>query len=171
MATSEKKKELSRADVSYRLGCSQTQIMRFESEGKLNPRRENGRVWHDPEEVSKLAQQWKPKRTKNKRVEDKLSKTNLRGSISKIALPMFAQNRSLAEICVAAEADPLIIQQLYERWKLGLEGALERTKKERLEAEEREAQRDHDKREERRQWREYKLRLAQIESQSRKSGT
>lgn len=163
------KVELTREQVSFRLGCSVSTVQRFENEGKLKPRREkpvgqHGRVWFDPAEVEKLAKEWKPKRVDRVKVDNRIIEQNVRGKIAAKVIPMFeAGITNLAELCVASEADPLIIQQLYETWKLGLDGMLNAKKQREQEERDREAQRRHDNEMKRRDWIAMRLEVARIE--------
>ncbi len=162
-------KELSRAEVAQRLGCSQTTVLRFEEAGQLHPRRERPeghcRVWFKAEEVEKLAHEWQRRKFRSKdKIDTTLIERNVRGKIAAKVIPMFeAGERSLAVICAATEADPLIIVQLYETWKLGLDGAVTAKKQRELEEREREERRayDADKRQER--WVNMRLEVAKLE--------
>lgn len=167
------KKELSREEVSVRIGCSIGTVMKFEREKKLNPRREKPtghcRVWFDAEEVEKVAREYKPTRKQIAKLDERLVESNIRGKIAAKVLPMFAEGiTDLAKLCAATDADPMIIVQLYELWKLGPEGILRRKEREKQlakeEAELKEQQRrKHDeKRQER--WCQMRVEVAKLEA-------
>lgn len=158
-------KEISRRSAGAILQCSSMQLVRFEEQKRLTPRKDaRGRVFYPSSEVAKIARTWKPQHKNKRPIEKEYLLTNRRGEIAAIALPMFERGCSLTEICVAAASDPLIIQQLYETWLLGLDGPMRKAKREENEKREREEQRAHIKSEERRAWREWKLNLAKIEA-------
>lgn len=174
------KKELTREEVSLRIGCSIGTVQKFEREGKLHPRRDapvppatHGRVWFDPVEVEKVAKSYKPTRAQRIRLDEKLIETNVRGKVAAKALPMFEAGSTLdprillAQVCAATESDPMLIIQLYETWKLGPEGVIALRKKEKQEAEqaarEREEQKRHDWLTSRREWIAMRLEVAKLE--------
>lgn len=165
------KKELTREEVSLRIGCSIGTVQKFEREKKLNPRREkvagSTRVWFDPEEVEKVARDYKPTRMQRVKVDERLVESNIRGKLAGKILPMFDQGATLAQICAATEADPLIVAQLYETWQLGPAGIIKKKELER-QLEKREAvqreerRRDYDK-QRRREWMEMRVEIARLE--------
>lgn len=161
--------ELTRADVAQRLGCSQWQVVKLEREGKLKVRREkpegqHGLVWYDVDSVVALAEKYKPRRvTRKEKLDDRTVESNMRGKIAAKALPMFEQGMRLSEICAATEADPIIIQQLYESWKLGLEGATVIAQRRKREETELRREREHAQNKRQEDWRRWKTELARVE--------
>ena len=174
-----KPNELTRIEVAERLGCSIWRVHRFEVEGLLHARREQepGKrmpsVFYDRDEIIAFARNWTPKRRSKLRVDSKLLISNVRGQMAKIALPMFeelahsgySQQRLLTEVCVRTAADPLLIQDLYRTWLLGLDGAIKEQKKQELLANERERQREHDAEIRRENWKAHQRELKRIEAQ------
>lgn len=165
------------------MACSIATVQKFERLGKLNPRRDEpippatrGRVWFDPDEVEKVAREYKPTRQQRVKIDERLLQANVRGKIAARALPMFSRARAegrevdLAEVCAATEADPLVIIELYETWRLGPEGVLAKREREReeakREAEERERDRAHRADVSRREWIAMRLKVAELEKKA-----
>lgn len=136
------------------LGCTPPVVARFVAEGRIRKRsflNERGapRVLYLESDVHQVARTWQRKRRAPLPKLDRPAATILlnkvRGAIAQIALPMFEARRSLTDIVVATGADPTVIQQLYDRWKLGLD-AEDKLRRSRAEIEEeKRLQRRHDK--------------------------
>lgn len=170
-------KEFTREQACFRLKCSSMTLRRFEAAGRLRTRREkiNGvgskvRVWINGEDLERLAKEWRPGQHNKRgieRVDSKLVECNVRGKIAARVFPMFRAGASLHDIVLATESDPLLIRQLYAEWKTSLLGAEERQKLAQQEADDRARQKQHDIEKRQAEFREWKLRLAQIEADAK----
>lgn len=143
--------EISTKEACKRLECHRAQLHRHVLEGALSaPRREGPGlhclVWYKASEVDKLAQKWHPvKRRRYKKKNLDVIATNERGRLAAKIISLFGK-RTFSEICIECDADPAVVQQIYETLSLGLDGRIKmRREQERREQdlrEERERMRD-----------------------------
>lgn len=160
-------REFTRRQVCYRLGCSIATVQEFERTGKLHPRRDDkGKLFFSIQEVEKLAQTWKPRRTKQAPVDTLLANSNVRGKIAARAFRMFSDGKDLPDIVDALEADPIIIRQLYVEWKDSLAGRLEIEKKRRQAEREAVEQKRKDRADSLQAYRDHQKELAQIQAKA-----
>lgn len=135
------KHEVSCKMAATHLKCSVGTVYSFIAQGLIRRRQENpeghGRVWLDADDVLRVARTWKRKRRRPIRKHPRAiaqEASEQRARIAKVAFPMFRARRTLDDIVVATEADPVLIQHLYETWLLGVDGVVRekaREKKER----------------------------------------
>jgi hypothetical protein len=152
--------KISRKQVAYRLKCSLTQVQAFENKGKLHPVRERpdgrSRIWYSPDEVEKLAKEYRPTRPRADRVDLKLL-GNLRGKMAARVFQMLDEGKDFREIVIACELDPLIVRQFWDEWQMNFDDAWRAAEKRRAADQEREEQRRHERRMDMAEWRKVKL--------------
>lgn len=133
---------MNRTQACQRLKCSQTQCLRFEEKGLLHARREvplpgftMARVYYKSAEVCALAKWWRPVhgRQSKQSSADAIIRTNERGKYAARAFVMFGEAKSLRDIVIALEVDPLLVRQLYEEWKVSLGAEPDEAKRQRRE--------------------------------------
>lgn len=151
---------LTRRQVAHRLECSEMQIVRFEKEGRLHPERVDSRVWIKVEEVVQLAEVWKPR--KKKHHKKTASETERRGKLAAQCFVLFAAQKSLVEIVILTECDPLLVREFWEEYRLDLDAKRRQKSHERELEREAKRQHMHDKKEERREVRAFRLREAEL---------
>lgn len=158
--------ELSRRQVSFRLGCSQMQVIRFEQQGKLHPRRERptgySRVWYSLEEVQKLDASWVRRKNKPEAIELQMANTNARGKLAARAFKMFRDGRALADVVIELEIDPILARQFWEEYQLSFEDKRRLQETRAREERDRAEQRRKDRADSLRQYREHQEHLAEI---------
>lgn len=160
--------ELTAQEACYRMGCSRTQLTRWEAEGRLRPRREkSGRLWYDASEIEAVHKEWKPRRRSNERLDRALVEKNLRGRHAARVFEKCEEARragrepDLVQMVIELELDPLIVRQLHEEWLLGFTEARTAAEQRRRDAQAREDQKAYDRRTDMAEWR--KVKLAEIQ--------
>lgn len=172
-------KELSRREVADRLGCSIATVQKLEREGKLTPRREKPKghslLWFNAAEVEKLASEWKPRRAVRVKVDSRLVESNVRGKVAAKVFRLLADPKAktfdpdtlFRLIVIETEADPMLVRQLIYEWELGVKKAREKKQEEKQRAEEREQAREFAQAKRQEEYREWRLRMAEVEAKKR----
>lgn len=163
-------KELSRRQIKYLLGCSISQIQRWEAQGKLVGRRERtegySRVWFAREQVEKLKREWIPRRSNTHAGQHTEARSNQHGKLAAQAFRMFAAGKSHVEVVTALEMDPMLAEQFWREYQVSFERRDElRRERERVERD-RAEQRRKDRADSLQAYREHQRELAQIQAKA-----
>jgi hypothetical protein len=145
-------------------------VQRFEKAGRLHPRRAGHRVWFSIEEVTKLASEWQPTQTRAARIDAKLAAQNIRGEIAAKVFPMLRAGSTLEEIVIATKADPLLVRELRQEWRMSFEDGEREARKREHAAREREDQLRHDRRLDMAEWRKVKLEEIRLAAEIARAG-
>lgn len=160
-------REFTRRQICYRLGCSIATVQDFERKGLLHPRRDDkGKLFFAQAEVEALARTWKPRRTKQAPVDTLMANSNARGKIAGRAFRMFSDGKDLPDIVIALDSDPILIRQLYDEWRVSLQGKLELDRQKRAAERDAAEQRRKDRADSLQAYREHQRELAEIQAKA-----
>lgn len=121
------------------------QVVRFEQEGRLHPRRENGRVWYDGDEVAELVRTWRRKRAKHLRLHSPMVISSMRAAAARRVYQLFKEGKSDVDVVIESGFDPALVAQLRDDFDLTPAARRARVDAERRDAQERAAQRAHER--------------------------
>jgi DNA-binding transcriptional MerR regulator len=128
-------RELRREEVSLRLGVSVATVQRLEKEGVLTPRRDGRWLYFDAEQVARVKRTYRPRRTPREAVLRRLSQSNVRGKyIAKVFELLDSGIRDHRVIVRMTEADPLLVREAEEEWRLSFHAGRARAAAERARA-------------------------------------
>lgn len=135
--------EITSDEACRRLECNRPQLHSHILAGRLSPRHEaygkRTRVWYLASEVDALAKSWTPqKRRRAKKINFDAVVTNERGRLAGRVIPLIGK-KSFKEICAECNADPVVVQQIFEALAQGIDGRIKaRARQEQVEKERRE---------------------------------
>jgi hypothetical protein len=158
---------ISRTEAAQRLGCSQMQVVRFEQQGRLHPRREAGRVWLDGDEVAELARTWRRQRAKHLKLPAPMVISAMRAKVAPVAYALMKVGLSDVDVVIQTGADPALIAQLRESFETTPELKRAREREHAAAAKERAEQRAHERRRREDAYRKMQLEKARIEANAR----